>query len=89
MKINVDLTNYRIPEYMVGGITRYLENGIDPGSFLSAVICNDLSGAVRCADNQNIHLLPEYVRFFYWEVPSDAWGSPEKMEAWMQSRSST
>jgi len=83
----IDFTGYRIPDYMTDGIVRYLENGIEPGGFLSAVICNDLRGAFGRADETNARLIGEYVRFFYNEVPSPAWGSPEKMEAWMASRS--
>ena len=46
-----------IPEYMIGSLRRYIENGIEPGSFLSAVLCNDLRGACECADDTN-HAYP-------------------------------
>ena len=72
----------RIPERMMGGIRRYIDHGIEPGHFLTAVICNDLREAVGRADEENVQLLREYVLFFYNEAPSPCWGSPEKMRAW-------
>lgn len=74
---------FHIPEYMMGGIKRYIEDGIKPGSFLSAVIQNNFSGACMCADSENIQNLPAYAAYFYWEVLSEAWGSKEKMEKWI------
>lgn len=76
----------RIPERMHGGIMRYVEQGIEPGDFLSAVICNNLRGAVGCADDENIRLLPVYVAYFYNETPSGCWGSPARFYSWMKER---
>ena len=73
-----------IPERMRGAISRYIELGIAPGDFLSAVICNNLSEAVGRADDENIELLPQYVAYFYNEAPEECWGSQEKMQAWIK-----
>jgi hypothetical protein len=70
---------------MNGAIFRYLEHGIQPGHFLTAVICNNLKEAFSHADSQNQELMHEWVKFFYNDVQSDAWGSPEKMEIWLDS----
>jgi hypothetical protein len=75
-----------LPERMHDGIQCYIENGIRPGDFLTAVICNDLREACRCADDENRHLLFEYVKFFYAHAPCDCWGSPEKYKAWVRHR---
>lgn len=74
---------FHIPRYMMGGIKRYVEKGIPPGHFLTAVICNDLQEAVGRADDYNLKNLPAYAVYFYNRVPSKCWGSREKMEAWM------
>ena len=34
-----------IPQHMRGGIERYVMNGVPPGSFLTAVLSNDLKEA--------------------------------------------
>lgn len=74
---------FYIPERMMGGIRRYVDHGIKPGSFLTAVICNDLVGAAGTADDENIQSLPAYANYFYNEVPGNVWGSKEKMDAWV------
>ena len=74
-----------IPERMMGGIMRWIEHGIQPGDFLMAVITNDLCEAVGGADDENIHLIPAYVSYFYNEAPAQCWGSPEKAAAWIDS----
>lgn len=73
---------FYIPERMMPGIRRYVESGIVPGDFLCAVIQNDLSEAVGRADDENLKNLPAYVAYFYNEVPSNCWGSKERMQEW-------
>ena len=85
IKITDDWTfrEQTIPKYMREGIERYVNHGIPPGSFLTAIICNDLSEAVANADVLNMGLIPVYTAWFYNEAPSTCWGSLEKMNAWM------
>ena len=75
---------FHIPSRMGPGITRYLEHRVQPGSFLSAVICNDLQEAVGWADEENVINLPAYAYYFYNEVDSRAWGSVEAMKRWLE-----
>ena len=77
---------FEIPEYMMGGIERYIEHGIEPGDFLTAVICNDLAEAVGRADDTNIRNIPAYLGYLYNEAPSPCWGSPAKFKAWMKMK---
>jgi len=76
-----------IPERMGPGILRYVNDHIRPGSFLCAVISNDLRGAVMLADSENIDNLSAFSMYFYWETPPDCHGSKEKMEAWIKHKS--
>src|SRR5690606_5980082 len=73
-----------IPEYMHGGIVRYLDHGVPPGSFLTAVISNDLREAFACADDVNGRLVRNYVMFFYSYAPAGSWGSPDAMDDWIK-----
>ena len=75
---------FYIPDYMMDGVERYIEQGIEPGDFLSAIITNNLSEAVRRADDEHIKNIPAYVSYFYNKAPSPCWGSPKKMTAWMR-----
>jgi hypothetical protein len=72
-----------IPDRMMPGIERYVEQRIIPGDFLQAVICNDLKEAVGRADDENMDNLPAYVAYFYNKAPSECWGSKEKMKRWV------
>jgi len=72
-----------LPEHMFGGVDRYLNHGIQPGDFLSAVISNDLKGACGSADFINRSLLFQWVSFFYNHTPSNCWGSTQRMYEWI------
>jgi len=72
-----------IPEYMRDGIAMYIKYGVDPGSFLTAVICNDLKNAVGQADEINLKNIPAYVNYFYNHAPIDCWGSKAAMNGWI------
>ena len=80
---------FHIPEYMMGGVTRYIEHGIPPGDFLTAVICNDLFEAISRADDTNMRNLPAYIGYFYNKAPSECFGSKEKMDAWIKAKRTT
>jgi hypothetical protein len=73
-----------IPDYMIGGLRRYIENGVVPGDFLTAVLTNDLRGACARADDTNRDCLFQYVQFLYSYAPAPCWGSPEKFSAWIK-----
>lgn len=66
---------------------RYVEDGIPPGSFLGAVLCNDLMEACIRADDYNRHRIYDIVQWLYAEAPALCHGSPAKMQAWMSARS--
>tara|TARA_Y100000034_G_scaffold30527_1_gene37317 strand:+ start:274 stop:564 length:291 start_codon:yes stop_codon:yes gene_type:complete len=69
-------------EYLCGGLTRWVVNGIAPGHFLTAVLTNNLFEAVAHADDENIKILPDIVRWVYNHAPSSCWGTEEKMKEW-------
>lgn len=64
---------------------RYVEEGVPPSHFFKAVLENDLCEACFRADGININRLKEYAFFCYWELPSDIWGSKEKVRAHINS----
>lgn len=72
-----------IPDYMIGAVRRYILQGIPPGSFLTAVVCNDLREAFARADDVNAQHMHGWVRFFYNYAPSGCWGSPERYNNWL------
>ena len=77
---------FHISHHMMLSIEKYIEKRQPVGDFLSAVICNDLKGAVSFADDVNIHNLPAYVGYFYNEAPHNCWGSSKKMKEWLKGK---
>lgn len=72
-----------IPQHMVEQAKMYIEHGIDPGSFLSAVLCNDLFEALCCADDINILSIGSYKNFLL-TIPMAAKGSYQAFDKWCQ-----
>jgi hypothetical protein len=80
----IKMTEYGIPVRMHGGIIRYYEKGIPPGSFLTAVINNDLKEAVNRADATNVNCLKAYVMWFYNQAPGGSWGHEGACDNWIK-----
>ena len=80
--IKIDYTS--LPAHMRDGTRRYVEQGIPPGSFLEAVLCNDLKGAFERADDINRFMMLQWVRWLVMEAPSVSQGSPEKVASWIR-----
>lgn len=74
--------DWYIPARMGHGIKLWIEKGIYPGGFLTAVIENNLKEAVGRADDENVRNLPAYVAYFYNEAPAGCWGSEEIAGLW-------
>lgn len=77
-----------LPEHMRGAMQRYMEHGIEPGSFLMSVLSNDFMGAVGRADSTNKHRLADYATWLYNFAPPASFGSPAKVDAWVELRQS-
>ncbi len=80
-KVNYD----ELPEGLRDGVKWYIEDGVPPGGFLTAVIQNDLTESFARADENNIRRMFDIVKWFYNEAPRDCWGSKEAMERWVLS----
>jgi hypothetical protein len=61
----------------------YVEQKIETGSFLRAVLENDLKEACGRADFNNQHNLFHIVSYLYNNVPPECWGSKEKVKNWL------
>lgn len=75
----LDTDGYNIPGHTRVALSAYVEEGIIPGGFLTAVLCNDLFGAVARADALNAACLVDICKFIYNRLPGDTWGSAEIM----------
>lgn len=73
-----------LPEYMLEPFLEFAIFGNEPGAFLCALLQNNLTASAIHADDNNKPLLHVWAQFLYNSLPSTAWGSPEKMTAWIQ-----
>lgn len=77
------MPNYNTyPGGTADGAKRWIEDGIKPGDFLTAVIENNLTEACARADSLNLFLLTKIVEWWWVEAPAACWGSPEKVKNW-------
>lgn len=77
--------NYdRLPDHIRGGMQRYVEHGIEPGGFLTAVLENDLLGAFARADATCLIRMTDIVKFVNNELPGVSYGSPEAVNNWIE-----
>lgn len=81
MKMAIDYS--RLPEHMQEGFRLYIERGIPGGSFMTAVLSNDLMGAFGRADEINRARLFETCVFLRSEAPIGCYGSPEHVKDWI------
>lgn len=73
-----------LPLDCASGIERYMFDRCEPGSFVYAVLCNDLVGAAGAADHINQLILFQWASFVYNSMPTHIVGSHEKVSAWLK-----
>lgn len=73
----------QIPVEIKESLGRYVHDRCPPGGFLRAVLENDLCEACAKADEQNKALLFTIVKYIYNEIPSTCWGSPARVQKWL------
>lgn len=73
----------RVPEHLRDGLSNYLEHRLPPGGFLMAVLSNDLREAMGRADETSRAGLFDLVCYLYNCAPANAWGSPDRVKAWL------
>ena len=71
-----------VPDYMRGGMVRYILHGIMPGDFLQHVLSGDLFGALRKADDTNFYILQDYGLFLFNYAPAECFGSGKQVVEW-------
>lgn len=77
------MTDYTmLPNYMQDAARKYVEDGVFPGVFLTAVLENNLVEAYGRADGINAERMRDWVEWLYNKVPAIAWGSKARIKAW-------
>ena len=74
-----------VPESIVADLNAYVKEGTISNSFLLACLENNLMGAISQADANNLKCLVSIMRYIYWEMPGNCWGSKDKVAAWLNT----
>jgi hypothetical protein len=89
MKISEAATRYyaAIPARLLRGLVDYAEkrNETGTGSFLRAIVENDLMSAVTRADPESFAALSSICAFVHNELPAVCWGTKDKVRDWLES----
>jgi len=78
-----DVDYSSLPEHMRQGASDYIEHSQRPGSFLLAVLQNDLVESFAHADSINIEAMHTWTMWLNNEAPGECWGSKAKVDAWL------
>lgn len=74
-----------IPERTQQTLIDYVERGYVPGSFVQAVLSNNLVESIGRADIQNLQALPSIGKFMYNRMPMNAWGSVDSVQRYLDT----
>jgi hypothetical protein len=81
------LAKSAVPTHLQAGLVRYFVGHIAPGSFVLAILQNDLAGATKAAaDEETRDAIIPIVDWLYREAPPDSWGSIARVRVWLQHR---
>lgn len=72
-----------IPADLYADLTAYLLKGVVPGTFLLAVLRNDLAEAVLSSNAERRACLPLLIRLLFNHFPPACCGSAVKVERWL------
>lgn len=87
----MEILHQTIPENLVNSISYdtlytvkvYVEQGVQTGGFLEAVLSNNLSESIARADHQSLKDLKSTLQLIYNYTPASCWGSKEKVKEWL------
>ena len=80
----VDIT--LVPLSIINSLDIYVNHRIKTGSFLRAVLENNLVDAVGRADYNNIRILPEIVQYCHDNLPHNCWGSSKIVKEFLKTK---
>jgi hypothetical protein len=75
-----------LPPEVLETLQLYVFERLPPGHCMTALLSNDLQGTVAHADDTIMGALRRITQFVYNDLPSDCWGSPVKVQAWLAVR---
>ena len=75
-----------VPAHMWDTVKLYFIRRIPGGSFITALLSNDLMGAFGRADDVNARAMQNWCQFLYNYAPSGSYGSPDAVRDWLRAK---
>jgi hypothetical protein len=82
----VNFNKYPISDNIKETLDRYIINKIEPGSFLRAVLENDLYTALANADLENKYAIYNICNYIVNTLPTNCYGSLEIVKNWLRKK---
>lgn len=82
----LDPSAFVIPDYILGAVLWYLCFGVQPGSLVRAILCNNAYDIMLCSGALDDRQLRNMVVMVNQWLPTASRGSAEKVKAWMARR---
>jgi hypothetical protein len=89
MPLQIESAHAKYPNIPISTLTTlqlYVDTGCPTGSFMRAVLENDLFEAVNHADKDNQASLVDLVKLIYNDVPGNCHGSTHRVDDWINQR---
>ena len=83
-RIMEDEKQYDIPPAIKRAIDLHEQEGRTCGSFVTALLQNDLREAVGRADRYSMDAMKEIMQYLDWEIQGRCWGSPSAVKEWRE-----
>lgn len=74
-----------VPRHMQEAVATWFIRRKPVGDFLTALLSNDLRGAVLKADDVNLAALRDWMLFLANHAPAGSFGSPQAVKDWLAS----
>jgi hypothetical protein len=75
--------NDRVPEHIQLALEEYIIHGYPPGSFVTAVLCNNLIKAACSCDYLNQQYLIDIAKWVFHAAPIGCWGDERTIARWV------
>jgi len=76
------MTKHGLPDWTHPELLAYIQRGQFVGSFLEAILSNDLCEAVNRCMAEEWSSIPMFAVFLYNHAPARCWGSPAAYQTW-------
>ena len=84
MKANRYLVfNEYVPEHTQHALENYIIHGLQPGGFVTAVLCNNLIKAASSCDHLNQQYLSDIAKWVFHAAPIGCWGDERTIARWV------